>query len=107
MTEQRKKAAPGWYPHPSMAATQRYWDGENWTDNIAPTDQPAAKPAADFRHWGGVLLICAALAIAGLAMNPNGDESASEAGGVLLGLGAIVGVIALVKLGSELMQRGR
>jgi hypothetical protein len=26
----------GWYAHPSMVGTQRYWDGEEWTDHIAP-----------------------------------------------------------------------
>jgi hypothetical protein len=34
MTEQ--SAPAGWYPHPSMAGTQRYWDGGKWTDHIAP-----------------------------------------------------------------------
>lgn len=28
----------GWYPHPSMADTRRYWDGQRWTDHIAPAD---------------------------------------------------------------------
>lgn len=28
--------APGWYPDPTAAGTQRYWDGQRWTDNIAP-----------------------------------------------------------------------
>ncbi|MGH3345538.1 MAG: DUF2510 domain-containing protein [Nocardioides sp.] len=26
----------GWYPHPWMADTNRYWDGTAWTDHIAP-----------------------------------------------------------------------
>jgi hypothetical protein len=31
----------GWYKHPNMANTQRYWDGERWTDHVAPgTPQP-------------------------------------------------------------------
>jgi uncharacterized protein DUF2510 len=33
----------GWYPHPTMAGTQRYWDGENWTDHVAPLT-PAPTP---------------------------------------------------------------
>jgi hypothetical protein len=39
----------GWYPHPSMVATQRYWDGASWTDHIAPASapiQPHASAAA-------------------------------------------------------------
>lgn len=87
-----------------MADTQRYWDGEKWTDNIAPATKQTETPSGvDFRHWGGVLVICAALAVAGLAMR-DGD-STSEAGEVLLGLAAIVGVIALFKLGSEMVSR--
>ncbi len=26
----------GWYPHPTMVNTVRYWDGSKWTDQIAP-----------------------------------------------------------------------
>lgn len=39
---------PGWYPHPSMASTLGYWDGERWTDQVAPSGQAAvgAPPAA-------------------------------------------------------------
>ena len=40
---QSERALPkaGWYPHPSMVATRRYWDGAAWTDHIAP-DGPSA-----------------------------------------------------------------
>ena len=39
---------PGWYPHPTMAQTQRYWDGFQWTDHIAPAavPVPASAPAS-------------------------------------------------------------
>lgn len=104
MTEQQRKADAGWYPHPSMAATQRYWDGEKWTDHIAPASE-TPRPVADFRHWGGVLVICAALAVAGVAMREG--NATEEAGGVLLSLAAIIGVIAMLKLGSELVSRRR
>lgn len=44
MADDEKKAKPkakaGWYPHPSMADTRRYWDGQKWTDNIAPMEKP-------------------------------------------------------------------
>jgi hypothetical protein len=38
--------APGWYPDPSNAAAQRYWDGASWTEHTsAPTyQQPVATP---------------------------------------------------------------
>lgn len=28
--------APGWYPDPNDPATQRYWDGSQWTEHTAP-----------------------------------------------------------------------
>lgn len=31
-----KQVPAGWYPHPTMAETQRYWDGAAWTAHIAP-----------------------------------------------------------------------
>lgn len=41
----RRTAPAGWYPHPSMADTQRYWNGSAWTDHIAPLTRPAPSPA--------------------------------------------------------------
>ena len=35
--------AAGWYADPEMAGTQRYWDGEKWTDNVAPAAAPPAR----------------------------------------------------------------
>ncbi len=32
----------GWYAHPTMADTRRYWDGEQWTDHIAPIERTPA-----------------------------------------------------------------
>lgn len=37
------QAAPGWYPHPEMIDTQRYWDGGAWTDHIAPIGSKSAR----------------------------------------------------------------
>lgn len=31
-----ENAAPGWYP---VQGGQRYWDGQKWTDHIAPSAQ--------------------------------------------------------------------
>lgn len=36
---------PGWYPDPQTPGQQRYWDGQAWTENVAPL-APAAPPAA-------------------------------------------------------------
>lgn len=34
----------GWYPHPTMADTLRYWDGDAWTEHIAPAGGQQAGP---------------------------------------------------------------
>jgi hypothetical protein len=36
----RPIATPGWYPDPSGAPTQRYFDGTKWTDQLAPLSTP-------------------------------------------------------------------
>jgi hypothetical protein len=33
------KPIPGWYPDPSGAARQRYWDGHEWTGHAPPPQQ--------------------------------------------------------------------
>jgi hypothetical protein len=44
------KPAPGWYPDPSGANTQRYFDGTKWTDQLAPfSGLPAPQPRAAAR----------------------------------------------------------
>lgn len=37
--------AAGWYPDSRMAGTQRYWDGEKWTEQTAPLS-PGAAPTS-------------------------------------------------------------
>ena len=34
---------PGWYPDPELTETQRYWDGERFTENRAPLASPSAR----------------------------------------------------------------
>ena len=41
MTDNAGQAAPGWYPDPSGAPRQRYFDGEVWTDHYHD-EAPAA-----------------------------------------------------------------
>ncbi len=40
MTQQMRA---GWYPDPKMLDTIRYWDGENWTDSVAPVASVASR----------------------------------------------------------------
>jgi len=48
------QAQAGWYPDPSGAPQQRFFDGQDWTQAItAPTIVSVAVPVAvhDTRHW--------------------------------------------------------
>ncbi len=49
---------PGWYPDPSGAPGQRYFDGENWTDQRAPAQQAAPAWQAPQKKpiWPWILL---------------------------------------------------
>lgn len=51
----------GWYPDPSGAFDQRYWDGAVWTDQVSPAGAQSAGPS--FGPWK-VLLLVSALAAA-------------------------------------------
>jgi Domain of unknown function (DUF4352)/Protein of unknown function (DUF2510) len=45
--------APGWYPDPDGAHSQRYFDGQKWTDSRAPAAPPPPKKS---KTWLWVLL---------------------------------------------------
>lgn len=56
MSEQSTPTPPGWYADPQMANTQRYWDGERWTDQVAPgapvsTPNVKSSDALDTAGW--------------------------------------------------------
>jgi uncharacterized membrane protein len=52
----------GWYPDPEGRG-QRYWDGNNWTDNIAPATNAKSAGAGD---WVGGVLLAILIPIVGL-----------------------------------------
>lgn len=56
---------PGWYPDPSGAPEQRYWDGQKWADAPAPRKTP------DKTKWiaGGIAALVLLIAIAGTSGN--------------------------------------
>jgi hypothetical protein len=78
----KPKAPAGWYPHPSMADTRRYWDGAQWSDDIAPAETapdasttqigmpvpvrsfPAPRPVGYWSRWRRRFWICAAVSAA-------------------------------------------
>ena len=45
----------GWYAHPTMADTQRYWDGHAWTDHIAPGAPPWQRTQEENRRLDGLM----------------------------------------------------
>ncbi len=89
----KPKAPAGWYPHPTMAATRRYWDGEAWTDNIAPADvpAPAVKSHDQSRIVGAIAL---AAAVVGVVMASQGASlltgTSTQWTGAGIALGACV-----------------
>lgn len=51
-------ASAGWYPHPEMTNTQRYWDGQSWTDHIAPLDTASpTPPKEEIEKHGGLFAV--------------------------------------------------
>lgn len=59
------KAPAGWYPHPSMPGTQRYWDGAHWTDHIAPLAVPTPARQSDNGAVVGATILAVILPIVG------------------------------------------
>ena len=77
---------PGWYSDPDDPATQRYWDGAQWTENRAPGT--AVAPAA----YGAPVAPAAYGAPVAPAVPTNGKATAS----MILG---IVGLLILYLIG--------
>lgn len=84
-----ENAAPGWYPTPD--GTQRYWDGSQWTDNVAQPGSAGAggsgpepaTPKDERPLWKKKrFLIPVAVLIIALLINTlggGGDDAAEEA----------------------------
>ncbi|MEN3285580.1 MAG: hypothetical protein V7607_6720 [Solirubrobacteraceae bacterium] len=47
--------APGWYPDPQSLG-QRYWDGRQWTQHIAPWGPPPTVKNDDVSGVGGYVV---------------------------------------------------
>lgn len=82
MTGTGKKARAGWYPHPKMPGTQRYWDGEKWTEHVAPMPPPS-KPTGVLTVARGVALgiavVIAALLFFGNLIASNNEQECEDA----------------------------
>jgi len=76
--------APGWYPDPSDASRQRYFDGKSWTENYAPFGAPTpavgqpAKPGMSRGMKIGLGVGAAALALIALGSIGSSDKASSS-----------------------------
>ena len=52
MTDEPPTTPAGWYPDPSGAPGQRYWDGTAWTDQEAPPTSTQPQPATEVLAHG-------------------------------------------------------
>lgn len=87
---------PGWYPDPSGAPRQRYFDGTQWTDACTPLAddaQPRKKPAIGL----GVIV----LGVIGLVMSMQSTSLMNGTGSIWLGV-----VIAAVALAAAFFLGG-
>lgn len=92
-----REVPAGWYPHPSMADTQGYWDGQKWTDQVAPmnkvivpdhTDSPSQVAAA----------IAVAVAVIGVILSQQSVSVMSGSGIVWTGAALCVGAGIMTRL---------
>src|SRR5512143_3697605 len=90
-------APAGWYPDPQNPAGQRYWDGTQWTEHVAPGAGAAAVPPRK-SHSGliigivagvGVLVVVGILAAVAipvfLSQRAKAEDTAAKADVALLG----------------------
>ena len=89
-------APPGWYDDGTVGM-ERYWDGEAWTNDFAPTgSNPDTGPVATRGDWiGGVILsvIMPVVALlAGLFYVVKGGERA-KCGWMCIGISTVMGLV--------------
>lgn len=78
----------GWYPDPSGAPIQRYWDGTSWSVHVSSQQSPlgAKSPALQRRSWipwlvAGVAVFVALCALLTLwAMRPSRQGQPGQPG---------------------------
>jgi hypothetical protein len=80
---------PGWYPDPSGAPGQKYWDGRYWHAAVpARPGQQTGRKSSATRTWIIVGLIVSAVIIVVLvfALSPSPAERECKKAGILHGL---------------------
>lgn len=81
--DETARQSSGWFPNPEQPGSLRYWDGERWTNHLAPA---APAPAKDTSTWTiargvalGLLAVIALLVvISRVAASDDGLECAQE-----------------------------
>lgn len=71
----------GWYPDPEQAGQQRYWDGQQWTDDQAPGSQPPPVKKSGIPTWVkaliGIVGVLVLMVACGALLSGGGDETPS------------------------------
>jgi MFS family permease len=49
----------GWYPDPSLPNTQRYWDGQAWSQQVAPLAATYGAPVSETSLYAILALVLA------------------------------------------------
>lgn len=94
MTEGPRNVAPDWYPDPSMANTLRYWDGQKWTDHIAPVSEPNGDPSGHMASTAQSRTIAVMIvvgAVIGLIMSMQSASLLTGTGSLWTGVAIVVG----------------
>ena len=88
----------GWYADPELAETRRYWDGEGWTDRIAPAGAPdeTRNDQAGLIAAGWIALFV--LPIAGIIIGLVLANKRPGLGLTIAGLSLVAGIVWLVIL---------
>jgi multisubunit Na+/H+ antiporter MnhB subunit len=74
---QPARAPRGWYPDPSDASNQRYWNGKRWTGRRLEPDIEGLRPTR--LTFVAVLLALAGTALAGPFLGASGTTSSNGA----------------------------
>lgn len=129
-------APPGWYPDPQRPGQQRWWDGHQWTEHLAPlaptpgpgpsTPPWSTRPRLPYASFGqragaavidGLILTIPAVIAIGLAILLIGgiattsfsslDDVAADGAGVGISLGFTGGLIVLLLVGQLVLVLGQ
>jgi hypothetical protein len=100
------KAAAGWYPNPEEPGTERYWNGDRWTDAVREPDG-APEPSVP-RRLPSVPTLLATLGLVVGSIGPWVDAGFVSAGGlegdgaITMGCAIVIGICAVLDRGAPL-----